>query len=90
MNILDGPIPETDVEVRFDQLRLQDGQLFIDDQRYAPAFLEDSRNEFVGLGFTDDGEPRVLTRWRGEGREETNLWHWNDVFLVPVRKKGGS
>ncbi len=88
MNILDGPIAETDVEVRLEQLRLQDGQLFIDDQRYTPVFLGDSRNEFVGIGFADDGEPRVLTHWRGEGREETNLWHWNDVFLVPVRKKG--
>jgi hypothetical protein len=47
--------------------------------------LDDPRNQFVGLGFTEDGEPRVLMHWRGEGREETNLWHWNDIMLVPTR-----
>ena len=87
VNIFDGPIPQMNVEVPLDRIRLQDGQLFIDGQRYMPQALGDARNKFVGFGFTEDGEPRVLMRWRGEGKEETNLWHWNDVFLVPVRKK---
>ena len=80
VNILRGHLVDADQEIPVEQIEVKDGELFVAGQRHEVVFIGDHRNEFIGLGFTPEGEPRILSRCY----DEEFLWHWGDVMLAPV------